>query len=446
MASGNLSKRKRESEVSTKPKKKVAFHAPASTATVSSVLRPKFSPPIIATAPGINLPTNLPFYSYVSSADANPKSKSKSKKNDTPKDLLLHSTAHHTLDYTAKDETRRGLAPLMNHFIGVYDPQTGKLQVVEAKKLVVRGVVRDKKDAENESAQRDAKQTMMELKADLGETFGTKKAKKAIRDTVLNAISPQKKPGEKSSMKIDNAAKAVLNTVGEVALGMATREELQAVVDGAKPVPKANLEAVDIEDVYDPKVIIGSDILNLVPIREWQEKARHKESIQVPSRFVAARVNNLALNDEALTRLRVLRYYYFVLLFFLHTKPGKQRGTRQLPAREKLREALAPAPEAVIENIRRKFSDAGEMRKFHIDLLMTHCCAFAAIVDNFEVDTQNLKDDLHLDQKAINSYFHEIGGRVKPVTNKQEGRTTHLAKLRLPLDFPKQRHIAPRRK
>ena len=287
---------------------------------------------------------------------------------------------------------------------------------------------------------------MMERKTDLGQTFGTKKAKKAIRDNVLNAITPQNKAGDKSPTKIDNASQALLDSVGAITSKMATREELQAAVDDAKPVPRANLEAEDIQDVYDPAVIIGADILNLVPVREWQEKARHKEGIQIPSRFVAARVNAMATNDDAVTRLRVLRYFSFVLLFYLGTKPGRQRGTRQLPTREKLRELLDPAPEAVVENIRRKFSDAGTMRKFHIDLLMTHCCAFACIVDNFEVDTQNLRDDLRLDQKAINQYFHEIGGRVKPVSNKAEGRTTSVARLALPLDFPKQRHIAPRRK
>lgn len=328
--------------------------------------------------------------------------------------------------------------------------------------MTVRGAVRAKQASAAATGERDAKQvchdasllmahftnltqTMMELKTDLGQTFGTKKAKKAIQENVLNAIAPQKKAGD-APTKIDAAARAMLSSVGEVTSTMASREELQAVVDEAKPVPVANVDATEIQDVYDPKKIIGADILNLVPVREWQEKVQHKESIQVPSRFVAARVNRVAGNEEAVTRLRVLRYFFFVLLFYLHSKPGKARGTRSIPPREKLRELLAPAPEAVIESIRRKFSDRGEMRKFHIDLLMTHCCVFACIVDNFEVDTQNLRDDLKIDQKTMNGYFHEIGGRVKPVSNKDTKTTIHVARLTLPLNFPKQRHIAPKRR
>lgn len=375
---------------------------------------------------------------------------------------MLHSTAHRSLDYTAKAEGPRGTKPALNHFLGIYDPKTGKLQVVEAKKMTVRGAVRAKQASAAATGERDAKQvchdasllmahfadltqTMMELKTDLGQTFGTKKAKKAIQENVLNAIAPQKKAGD-APTKIDAAARAMLSSVGEVTSTMASREELQAVVDEAKPVPVANVDATEIQDVYDPKKIIGTDILNLVPVREWQEKVQHKESIQVPSRFVAARVNRVAGNEEAVTRTRVLRYFFFVLMFYLHSKPGKARGTRSIPPREKLREILAPAPEAVIESIRRKFSDRGEMRKFHIDLLMTHCCVFACIVDNFEVDTQNLRDDLKIDQKTMNGYFHEIGGRVKPVSNKDTKTTIHVARLTLPLNFPKQRHIAPKRR
>ncbi|KAI9167474.1 DNA-directed RNA polymerase I subunit rpa49 [Paramyrothecium foliicola] len=440
MADLSNKKRKRDGEGAAKPKKKVAVDVP-SKATVSSVLRPKSLAPVIATLAGVQVPSNLPFQSYSRKDDA--KSKAKHAAN---KELLLHSSAHRSLDFTAKEEGPRGSKPLLNHFVGIYDPASGKLQVVEAKKMVVRGSVRTKQASAEAMGERNLKQSMMDLKTDLGQTFGTKKAKKAIRENVLNAIAPQKQPSDGSAIKIDDASKAMLKTVGEITSTMASREELQAVVDEAKPVPKANLEAEDIQDVYDPKAIIGSEILNLVPIREWQEKARHNESIQVPSQYVAARVAQIAASDTAVTRLRVLRYLLFVMIFYLSTKPGRQKGTRQVLPREKLRETLAPAPEAVIENIRRKFSDGGQMRKFHIDLLMTHCCVFASIVDNFEVDTQNLRDDLRIEQKAMNQYFHEIGGRVRPVTNKAEGRTTHVARLALPLDFPKQRHINPKRR
>ncbi|KAM3463007.1 hypothetical protein NHJ6243_003622 [Beauveria neobassiana] len=437
-------KRKRVADSAATSKKKVTIAGPPATVSVSKLVIPKSCPPVIAMTPGFELPNDLVFHHYESKSEA--RAKSKQPKTAMEKKLMLHSTSHHSINYTAREEdSQPGSKPLLNHFLGIYDPKTGKMEVVQAKKMVMRSTVRAKQASADAMEEKGAKQSMMDLKTDLGQTFGTKKAKKAINERVLNAISPQKKTGDQAA-EIDDASRAMLQSVGKVAAEMATREQLQAVVDDAKPLPPVNLNAEAIQDAYDPKVVIGADILDMLPIREWQEKVRHKEGVQTVSRFVASRVNAIASNPEGEERLRVLRYLSFVVAFYLNTKPGRQKGTRSIPSREKLREALAPAPEAVVENIRRKFSEAGEMRKFHIDLLMTHLCVFACITDNFEVDTQDLRHDMRTDDKTMNQYFREIGARVKPVTKKADGHVTSIARLILPLDFPKQRYIAPRKK
>ena len=92
--------------------------------------------------PGIQIPNNLSFNSYAPQSSA--QSKHKSKKHAGGSELLLHSSTHRSLDYTAREEGSRNSAPLLNHYVGVYDPQTGKMQVVEAKKMVVRPQVRAK--------------------------------------------------------------------------------------------------------------------------------------------------------------------------------------------------------------------------------------------------------------------------------------------------------------
>ncbi|KAL2202146.1 hypothetical protein CC79DRAFT_170523 [Sarocladium strictum] len=430
MADPGAKKRKRDAEGGAKPSKKVAIAAPASAAKVASVLRPKSSPPVIAMTPGIQIPNNLSFNSYAPQEVA--QSKSKSKKHAGGSELLLHSTSHRSLDYTAREEGARTSKPLLNHYIGVYDPRTGKMQVVEAKKMVVRPQVRAKEtEAEADLPQK----TNFDRRTDLGQAFGTKKAKKALNDMVINAIAPTSRDAPKT--KVDEAAKAMLSSVGAITSTMASREALQSVVDDAKPVPKANLQAEEIQDVYDPKIIIGEDILNLVPVREWQEAVEHNDSIEVQSRYVAERVGAIASNPEAIQRLRVLRYAYFVMLFY-KASVAKGRGIRKLPHPDKISAALEPAPEAVINSIRRKFSENGEMRKFHQELLFTYMCAMTYIIDNFEVDTQHLVKDLSIDQKSLNKFYQEIGGRVvqKAITGTKLKR--NVAVLTLPLKFPKQ--------
>lgn len=39
------------------------------------------------------------------------------------------------------------------------------------------------------------------------------------------------------------------------------------------------------------------------------------------------------------------------------------------------------------------------MTRWHVDNLITHICAAALYVDNFEVDVNDLRDDLKLENK-----------------------------------------------
>lgn len=70
------------------------------------------------------------------------------------KNLLLHSSSHQNLDYTAREDRPHGADSLLRHYVGVFDPMTGHLQVVEAKKMAVRGTVRSQQASEEAMGQR----------------------------------------------------------------------------------------------------------------------------------------------------------------------------------------------------------------------------------------------------------------------------------------------------
>lgn len=237
---------------------------------------------------------------------------------------------------------------------------------------------------------------------------------------------------------------ALLDAIRDGTQNMATQEQLQAAVDQVRPIPRGNYEAEDIHDVYVPAEIIGAETLNSIPVQDWVESVKKNEAINVPSRFVAHRISRVAHNENATQRLKVMRYLLWVIIFWATARPGKERGTRMIGKRDVLRSVMTSAPEVVIENIRRKFSDNGVMRKTHMDLLMTHCCVFACIIDNFEVNTSDLREDLKLDQKQINQYFLEIGARIAQA--KKGGKVDNMAKLVLPLQFPKIRQVRQKRK
>jgi len=99
----------------------------------------------IAVAPGLTLSQATDFLPY-DKVDA--KTIKKRKKNAPPSEMLLHSTSHRSLDYTAQEDHPKGLRPLVRHFIGLFDPKTGKVEVIESRKMVVRGTVRAQKPSD----------------------------------------------------------------------------------------------------------------------------------------------------------------------------------------------------------------------------------------------------------------------------------------------------------
>lgn len=451
--SGKKRKHRDDTSAETKQKKKKVSADSASkkrNITVTSVVQSQASPPIVASAPGISVSKDTTYNTYSRA----PTKRSKHGAND----LLLHSSSHRTVDYTAReDKPSAGVGagqPLLKHYIGLFDPASGQLQLVEAKKMIVRGTVRAQQASQEDMESRKLNQvrltgshiastvaklsqTMMNLKADLGQTFGTKKAKKALAAITENAISPRKPQAGGAPPALDASEKALMASIKDVTMSVATKEDLQNAMDAAKPVPRGNYEAEEIQDVYRPGELIGKDILELIQVNDWAEAIKSNEEIQLRSRFVAHRISRIGSGENAVLRLRVLRYLYFLTLLYLTSKKGRDRGTKEVLKKDKLAEELSPAPPPVVESIRRKFSDQGIMRKQHIDLLVTHCCAFACILDNFETNTWDLKEDLGLEQKQMNQYFMEIGAQIKRV--KAEGRTDCKAQLKLPLVFPKIR-------
>lgn len=278
----------------------------------------------------------------------------------------------------------------------------------------------------------------MELRNQLGESFGTKKAKKALEAATLNAVKSQgSKDGTPKALTA--ADRALIENIKQSSQGRATQEELQAIADEAKPIPKINTAAESIHDVYDPVAILGSEVLTAIPVHDWLEAVRNGQTLQFQSTFVANRICRVALAAKDTTRLRVLRYLFFMILIVRYAKPGRVRGTLNIPPRKILQQLCQPAPDLVIDDLRTRFARDDVMLKVHMDLLATHCAAFSLIVDNYESDVRDLTFDLKLEPAKMRQYFYEIGVRIKTVSAGEKGAQRSIAKLTLPLTFPKLR-------
>ncbi|KAH9215688.1 RNA polymerase I associated factor, A49-like protein [Leptodontidium sp. 2 PMI_412] len=427
-----VKKRKRNTDGASKPSKRVAIEDDKQIRV--SVSDAGSWAPVIASTPGLAFPTSIHLNPYTK-VRRNVPSKSGSIAN---KELILHSSDHPKLDYTAQEEEAGGADSLLKHYVGVYDPETGKMEIMEARKMVVRGSVRAQQAVAEDELSRD----MRERRNILGQTFGTKKARKAIASVTENAISPEKSARNKDKpAKFDAATAAILSNMSETTKGMATKDELAQRVEDAKPRPKANRDAKHIQEVYTTEDLIGKDIMKALPIKVWQDAAKANKSVQLSSAYVAHRLQNAASSVE---KLKILRYMF--LLIQVLDSCRMSRGIRTLPKRDELKKLLDDIPENVLESIKRKFTEGGMITSFGVNLIRTHLCALACIVDNYEVNIFDLQGDLKLDTKQMSQFFMEIGAKIGALGEVERKRLglekaaaaqRKIAKLKLPLEFPK---------
>ena len=141
---------------------------------------------------------------------------------------------------------------------------------------------------------------------------------------------------------------------------MPTREDLQADIDSAKPIPKPNLEAETAEEVWTLESLVGTQTLRVVHVGEWIEKVKKGEEVLCKSRFVANRVEGMA-KEGVVKRLRGLRYLLLLVEWYHCLKRDGRRDKYlfHVPRPEELQKSLAGWGNELVEGVNRKFAERG---------------------------------------------------------------------------------------
>ncbi|KAL8639399.1 MAG: hypothetical protein Q9228_003566 [Teloschistes exilis] len=436
-------KRKRISEdVSARPHKKTAREpVPAEVVKVSFLPEENEWAPIVASTPGLSFPQDLPLKPFRRPRKHNALTTGKSAIPSA--EHLLHTSAHLTVDYLGREEEGDGAEGLLKHYIGVFDEQSGQLQLVRSRKIVLRGMVRS---ARIDTEAKTEKPQGFSARSTLGLEFGNKKSQRAIQNLTRNAIAPPKhsrsSPGS-SQQTLDPIASAVVSSM--TTTSMPSREDLQTAVDDSKPRPKPNLAAETPAEVYTIDQLVGPGVLRQITVKEWQDAVENKQDILTKSRFVSHRIQSVVSSGDV-RRLKTLKYLLLLLEWKDALIPAAKMG-HHVRSDDKLREKLGSWGSELVRQVSDRFSELKKyVRGWHLDNLITHICALAITIDNFTTDVSDIKEDLRLENKSVRKYFKEIGAmvvnpteseRAKMKISKAEGVGHQLAKLRLPLEFPK---------
>ena len=250
----------------------------------------------------------------------------------------------------------------MKNYIGIYDPETGKLQLVEARKLVVRSTLRSAAKDDKDSDSDNSVPNVLSARSNLGLAFGTKKSQKAIRALTANAI---KAPPTKSSSQVsgggrtlDPLASAVVSSMVPFTSSMPTREEMQAVIDENKPIPKPNLAAETPAEVYPAEQLVGgTNVLRDMNVKELISKVKAGEDVQTKSRFVSNRLRAIVQSGDV-KKVRMLKYLQLLLEWYKCLKVGS-KGARKVPKDEDMGSLMETYGSEVVRGIGTRFADRG---------------------------------------------------------------------------------------
>ncbi|MCJ1456182.1 DNA-directed RNA polymerase I subunit rpa49 [Mycoblastus sanguinarius] len=438
-------KRKRTGHTpNARPHKKLAKESPHQTVKISVIEDGDHWMPVLASTPGISLPSKIALKPYT-------KTRTNASRTSVPApELLLHSSAHARLDYTAREGSSNGSESHLIHYIGVYDPENGELQLVQARKMVVRSTLRTANERKNDGEE-DAPNPLS-ARSTLGLAFGTKKSQKAIRAQTANAIAPSpsktsQTTDDPTKHNLDPLASAVVSSMAASTASMPTREQMQSAIDENKPRPKPNLAAESLADVYTVEQLVGGEhVLRAVAVKEWMDKVAAGEDVQTRSLFVSRRLRAIVQGGDV-KRVKVLRYL-LLLIEWYKTLKVVGKGGKKVPKLEDMASLVEGWGSDLISGLSRRFADGSQLNKWHLDNLLTHILALALTLDNYTTDTHDMREDLRLESREISQYYAELGCAVAAPTEAERtklgiGRPEigahRVARLRIPLTFPKMR-------
>jgi DNA-directed RNA polymerase I subunit RPA49 len=330
-------KKRKASSHDKRPSKKAKSDADAPL-SISLLDTQDSLPPVLAVALGLDAPA-LPMTPYARSGASAVTPQS---------EMLLHSSGHPRLDFVANKDFANSSDGLMDHYVGIYDPASSSLRLVQANRLALRATLRPSAEQLASAAAKRGYQTATVLREALGMEFGNKKAKKQIATRADNAVIGN---SSRADGKRDIASEALLESIAKTVASMPTVAAMNAAAEDQKPKPKADLSARRPDLVYPVESLIAPEVIQSINVQDWVDAVNNKTPPLLASRFVQNRLTDFVIS-RAVTRIKVLRYMLHVIGFF-HALKSVGKSKRIPPKAELL--SKMKAPEFLVEAIKKKF-------------------------------------------------------------------------------------------
>lgn len=298
------------------------------------------------------------------------------------------------------------VAGASRYMIGVRNPRTNTLTLHAAPLHTVTPTIKSFKRLASDSSASEAA-LIMQQRAALGSTFGTKKAIKQLRAQERNKLN-------ETSFGVGGHVAGLQTHLTEsihaASSNLPSLADVEHTANESRPIPPFDINADKPSKVYDLDAVVSRAELNAIDLAPYISAADFKERRMLlayrRSDFVASKVKqilparasaegqvpNPSQNDRL--RLKLVIYLAYLLQFRQVARPG------QLLDRSKLVEKLGNPPPVIIDALLERYSeevkgaDARKVTSVMELKLLTYLLVIVLRVDGWSTDVTTMADDL----------------------------------------------------
>ncbi|KIK09570.1 hypothetical protein K443DRAFT_390225 [Laccaria amethystina LaAM-08-1] len=398
--------------------------------------------PLLVTYPALKAPSSTVFKCY-----ARKKMKTKSQENDTedPKSQELLAVGEtDSVEFVTNDSESRKVAGLGCHYlVAAHNRRTGSLSILPMPKSphVLTRTVKALKSIPPAAA--PSKTQFHEARAALGETFGTKKAKAAIKAQERNVVDVG---------AMEGVMGYVMDSIDKGAGGLMSTEEAKDAADQNRLIPPFNATTMDPSDVYPLHDIVSEAEWKALSVTAFDDANDDKERIALLpfrySKWLTSHLSNISqeAGKSKKKRMKILLYISAMLGF-------RQALLRKDFDKDYLYEKFSGVPSIVLDSLVSRFTEVSRGSTKHQatsatkTLILTNIFALCLKLDKFASDTDLLAHDLSMKVSEVNQLFKSLGCKIVTLGERERTRlgipdssaSTKRAVLNAPVVFPKPR-------
>ncbi|KAI0070971.1 RNA polymerase I associated factor A49-like protein [Panus rudis PR-1116 ss-1] len=331
-----------------------------------------------------------------------------------------------------------------SYLVGIYDKRTSRTTLRPAP---IHVLTRSVKSLQNLAPMAVSVDERMQLRNALGETFGTKKAKAAIRAAERRRVDVD---------AIRGVAGHLQERIGENTESLPSKEEAKAEQDASRLVPPYDASAQHPKDAYPLHGIIPEAEFNALSVTALKNASSTEERMQAlpfnRSQWIKSRLNLIfSAPKPKKSDLKIVLYISTLIAF--------KQASRQVNDKQALQKRLKGIPTLVVDALVTRFTE-GTRNSNEVRVtsqmetrLLTHIFALCLHIDDFATDPAMIAQDLSMDPVKVNTLFRSLGCKLQGLTETDVKRLglpdamvgTKRAVLKVPLEFPTVRVKRARR-